>query len=90
MRKFLSVWVVFFTVSGGAQNVQEAFARIMDAQTRQPVSYATIRFKNTNKGLIANEDGSFILPKEFIDEDLTLMISTIVYDTQEVRTMEIS
>lgn len=68
----------------------EIRAQVIDHDSEQPISYATIRFKNTNQGLIANEDGGFLLPKEYIGDDFVLVVSSIGYGTAEIKTTDLS
>ena len=68
----------------------EIRAQVIDHDSEQPISYATIRFKNTNQGLIANEDGGFLLPKEYVGDEFVLVISSIGYGTAEIKTMDLS
>ena len=87
MRQTLLItFILYFSaIVVNAQTRQEAFARIMDAQTRQPVSYATIQFENSDNGIIANEDGDFRIPYELVEQNIGLIISSIGYTTVRLQ-----
>lgn len=53
--------------------------KVLDAETKTPVPFATIAFKQKNIGFNANVDGVFIIPNEYQKD--TLMISSVGYYT---------
>lgn len=44
---------------------QETLGRVIDTKTKEPIVFATIRIKNTNLGVIADEEGYFRLPYKY-------------------------
>ena len=59
-------------------------AVILEEGTDYPVSYATIRIKGTNQGVIADYDGTFRIPSEYRDTNTILLISSIGYKSKEI------
>lgn len=59
--------------------------KAIDSLTNEPISFATIRINNTNRGLIADEEGSFRLPLELQIQKDSLIISAIGYNTKSVN-----
>lgn len=56
-------------------------AVVTDQHSKEPIPYAYIRKKNTNRGAITNEDGFFQLNCSLTD---TLIISFVSYDKREL------
>lgn len=52
--------------------------KIIDSLTQQPLPYATISFKKSNKGNYSNEDGEFNFRSDFSKND-TIVISHVGY-----------
>ena len=70
---FLSQWIFAQTKVSG----------IVVDNTNQPVPYANVVFKNSNRGTVTNEDGRF-----YIESDQTyktLVVSFIGFETKEVN-----
>ncbi|MEK6153948.1 carboxypeptidase-like regulatory domain-containing protein [Flavobacteriaceae bacterium 3-367] len=65
---------------------QDAFVhgRLLDAQTEEPVVFATIRIKGKAIGVISNQDGGFRIPKRFEAEGDSLIISSMGYESRQV------
>lgn len=53
--------------------------RLTDADTGEPVVFATIRIKGQNKGVISNADGSFRIPDYLLEPATVLRISSMGY-----------
>ncbi|CAN5393448.1 hypothetical protein BH23BAC2_BH23BAC2_16190 [soil metagenome] len=66
---------------------QEIGAKILDAQSRQPVPYATIQY-GPNKGVITNDEGRFSLLDHKTKID-TIIISSMGYTTRKLHVKEI-
>ncbi|MEH6536531.1 MAG: carboxypeptidase-like regulatory domain-containing protein [Psychroserpens sp.] len=64
--------------------VEELFCKIIETGTDYPVPYATVQFKNSGKGVIANIDGDFRIPYQFKRSKDTLVISCLGYETKSV------
>ncbi|MDT0557279.1 carboxypeptidase-like regulatory domain-containing protein [Ichthyenterobacterium sp. W332] len=63
---------------------------IRDSETSEQISYATVRFKGTNRGLIADYNGQFRIPSSQINDIPVLLITSIGYESLEVITSEIT
>lgn len=72
------LFTLFFIVNSifiNAQNVIKA--EIIDNETAEAISFATIKFEDTNRGIIADYNGQFRLPTEKLDSISTLIITSI-------------
>jgi hypothetical protein len=58
--------------------------RLLDAQTQEPVPFATVRVKGNALGVISNMDGGFQIPQKFKDLGGFLVISCMGYETREI------
>ena len=56
----------------------EIQGRIIDAETKQPIPFATVMIKNTRKGAMADEHGKFLLDK-LCGKEYTLLCSCVGY-----------
>ncbi|WP_299362569.1 carboxypeptidase-like regulatory domain-containing protein [Winogradskyella sp.] len=83
MRLFcLSVLIALLSLfSSKAQEKDQLLIRVIASDTKQPISYATIRFGDTQKGVVANEGGDFKLPLDFKLDNKTIIISSIGFET---------
>ncbi|WP_299112983.1 carboxypeptidase-like regulatory domain-containing protein [uncultured Winogradskyella sp.] len=75
-----------------AQNSNEILCKVLDVESKYPVSYATIQFKGEQKGVIADEDGGFRLPIEYVTSNVFVTISSIGFETLtvDIRTLDVS
>ncbi len=73
----LSVWSTF-----GQQDFLRG--RLLDAQTQEPIPFATVRVKGYALGVISNSDGGFQIPQRFKDLGGDLAISCMGYETREI------
>ncbi|MFS4467273.1 carboxypeptidase-like regulatory domain-containing protein [Maribacter sp. 2210JD10-5] len=62
----------------------------MDAETLEPVVFATIRIKGKSLGVISNMDGSFKIPSFFKKEGDTLEISSMGYALTPIALLDVS
>lgn len=88
LKRLLSL--LFFTISffqTFSQN--EIKIELKDSETNQPVSYATVRFNGTNRGIIADYGGGIRIPFEVIDSIPNLLISSIGYKSINVSLKEL-
>lgn len=78
--KFLFMFLVFvmYSISISAQKIYTG--HVINKNTKQPVSYATIAFLKINKGTNANEIGYFTIDVNGNEND-TLAVSSIGYNT---------
>ncbi len=67
-----------------AQNNKEILCRIIDKESKVPISYATIRIKSKNNGLVANFNGDFRMPFRYVIQKDTIILSSIGYKSKEV------
>ena len=74
--------LVSFSASIRAQNTTEFINGILlDATTKEPIVFATVRVKGKALGVISNNDGSFQIPKAFQLKGQQLEISSMGYQT---------
>ncbi|MDH5474549.1 MAG: carboxypeptidase-like regulatory domain-containing protein [Cyclobacteriaceae bacterium] len=59
-----------------------AKGQILDANTEEPLPYATVQLKGTTIGVVADENGNFIL-QQICDEEFDIIISSVGYKTLE-------
>lgn len=59
---------------------------LLDAGTKEPVVFATIKLKNEGLGIISNLDGSFKIPRAFYGQGRFLEISSMGYETKNIET----
>ena len=85
-RFFLSLICLFFVVSVDAQDngIQKQDALILkgsllNKNTKQPLPYANVVVKRTNKGTITNEEGYFSLPISVEEEKDSLSFHYVGY-----------
>lgn len=63
--------------------------KLVDAKTKEPISFATIRIKNKSKGLISNADGGFKIPLDMQKISDTLVVSSIGYISRNILLSEL-
>ncbi len=70
----------------GVFSQEDEFIRgkLLDAQTGEPVIFATIRIKDKTVGVISNQDGGFRIPKKFKELGDVLIISSMGYEKKEI------
>jgi hypothetical protein len=85
--KFIHTLQLFFGFSllVFAQKSSDIVCKIIDTESKYPVSYATVRFENVQNGVIANEDGAFRLPANFDESTKLVIISSIGFETLRVQ-----
>lgn len=75
--------LAFVTSSSWGQATREIEGRILDAATREPVSYANVYNKTLQKGTITNDDGYFrVMTSDTRDSILIIFIG---YETQVIK-----
>lgn len=79
MKQFFIFILLYITLL--SLNAQVISSRVIDAETAQPLQYATIAIKNTGKGTITNEDGYFRL-NIARNNHQELVVSYIGYETK--------
>ncbi|WP_350287386.1 carboxypeptidase-like regulatory domain-containing protein [uncultured Croceitalea sp.] len=82
---FYVLLVFFFTFSGlSAQDGVYLKGVLKDADTREPVVFATVRIKGKALGVISNQDGGFLIPETLAQEGTVLQVSSMGYETKEI------
>ncbi|MBP0902758.1 carboxypeptidase-like regulatory domain-containing protein [Mariniflexile gromovii] len=85
MKNTLTTLLFFFSLSFIIAQESNFFSvKVVDSVSFEPISFATIRINNTNRGLIADEEGNFRLPQEHLTQNDTLIISSIGFKTNYV------
>ncbi|MBC2845629.1 carboxypeptidase-like regulatory domain-containing protein [Winogradskyella flava] len=81
----LTLFFSFFSISfASAQGNAHFVFKVFDAETKQAIPYATIRFEGRNTGLIANIDGDFKIPISYVENKDVILVSCIGYSTKRV------
>lgn len=62
---------------------------LLDSKSGAPVVFATIRLKEKAVGVISNQDGSFRLPRRFMNLGETLTISCLGYENRHIMLSEL-
>ncbi|AXT18685.1 hypothetical protein D7030_06380 [Flavobacteriaceae bacterium AU392] len=62
----------------------QILCKVIDYKTKTPLSFATIRVKNTSLGVIADDKGQFRVPYKYKQNNDTIIISSIGYKTKEI------
>lgn len=62
---------------------QEIIGQIIDAQTNEPIAFATVQFSNNN-GVVSNGEGFFNIPSDHLNPDSVLSISFMGYESQSL------
>ncbi|WP_422107247.1 carboxypeptidase-like regulatory domain-containing protein [Winogradskyella sp.] len=71
-----------------SQNSGQILAKVIDIETSEPVSYATIRIKDSNQGIIADYNGEFRIPLAY--RDAIILITSIGYEAKEILLNELN
>ncbi|WP_339339936.1 carboxypeptidase-like regulatory domain-containing protein [Croceitalea sp. MTPC6] len=59
--------------------------KLLDAKTKEPIVFATVRIQGKALGVISNLDGGFKIPIEFQLEGTVLEISSMGYETKNIQ-----
>lgn len=81
-RIFLVFLILSLTTLSGQSDLLKGI--LIDAQTIEPVAFATVRVKGRAVGVVSNPDGSFQIPKKFKVHGDTLEISSMGYENREI------
>ncbi|MBU2906023.1 carboxypeptidase-like regulatory domain-containing protein [Arenibacter algicola] len=84
IRLNIIAFLIFFCTVGHGQESEFVSGMLLDAETIEPISFASIRVKNRAVGVISNNDGSFRIPLKFRDLNDTLEITSMGYDSREI------
>ncbi len=80
--KFLFILFLLLPVFIWAQGI-EVSGNVVSAEDNMPLAGVTVQVKNTNKGVITDFDGNYVL--EDADENATLIFNFIGFKTQEIE-----
>jgi len=85
LQFLLLIFLFTFPLFAVAQTASCAYSikgRILDVDTREPIPYATIRVKDTEKYALTNEQGDFLIEGLCSDKNI-LIISCLGYTTSK-------
>jgi len=85
MKRYFSLllFILGATLSGNAQG--EIIAKVVDAETDKPLAYASVRFDDSNEGVLSDENGMFI-----IDSSVHIVeISYVGYSTNKITAISL-
>jgi len=80
--KFLFILFLLLPVCIWAQGI-EVSGNVVSVDDNMPLGGVTVQVQNTNKGVITDFDGNYVL--ENVDENATLIFSFIGFKTQEIQ-----
>lgn len=87
--KGLLIFLLFVTNILGtsviAQTKDYLQVALKDAASQEPISFATVRIKDSRQGLIADTEGEFRLPLGFQTMETILVITSIGYESIEIE-----
>ena len=63
--------------------------RVVDAENRESLPYATVLFQQASKGVYADRDGVFVIPNEYSSSD-TISISMIGYTPLDIKISDLT
>ncbi|MBC8768033.1 carboxypeptidase-like regulatory domain-containing protein [Arenibacter sp. BSSL-BM3] len=84
IRSNIIAFLILFCIVGHSQESDFVSGMLLDAETIEPISFASIRVKNRAVGVISNNDGSFRIPLKFRELNDTLEITSMGYDSREI------
>ena len=87
MRKIVLNFFLCIGLSLYGQNTESKFVQVIDQQTKEPVSFATVLIKNTTKGTISNRQGFFKVLESNSND--VIVVSCIGYKTKEFEREEL-
>ena len=77
------LFLFVFIMSSGAQTTNEMQFKLIDRETSEPISFATVMIKGTKKGVIADYNGEFRIPIQYYEAKNSIIISSIGFTTSE-------
>ena len=81
MKKFIFFFILIHISIG--LNAQIITGQVYDARTKEPLPFVSISIKNTTKGIISKEDGSFLISTN--NKDTELIFSSIGYFPKVIK-----
>ncbi len=86
MNKLYIIILLNFCFALNTQ-AQQLTSKIVDNQTNEPIPGATVRYQGTNKGVVSNNQGIFVIDKD--NTNTLLEISFIGYKTVTTTTNDV-
>lgn len=83
MKKLLFLYLLFFVIVNQFSQDRGLTFKILDSITKEPVSFATIILKKTNRATHADIDGVFKIPIKYYEKGI-LRISSIGFTSKEI------
>jgi len=95
MRKRLPTHLFFlllFLASNSvlSQQLEYITGKLIDAKTKEPIVFASIRIKDRALGIISNMDGGFKIPLKYKEYGNIIEISSMGYQTKEILIQDFS
>lgn len=81
--------LLLFSPSIFSQQQDYIRGKLLDAQTNEPVVFASVRIKGRALGVITNMDGSFRIPKSLKEYGDIIELSSMGYQTKEISITEL-
>jgi hypothetical protein len=79
----ITFFLIFcFSLISYSQEVEEVLFKVIESGSKYPVAYATVQFKISENGIIADEEGDFRVPYRYKALGDSLLISAIGYETK--------
>lgn len=90
--KYAFFWMIltWFSQIIIAQNSSEILCKLLDFESKYPISYATVKFEGAVNGVIADEEGGFRLPIDVASKYKRILISSIGFETLSVEISALS
>lgn len=82
--KGLILFLLVFSSFLFAQNQEFIAGKLIDANTQEPIAFASIRIKDRALGIISNTDGSFKIPVKYKEYGDIIEISSMGYQSKEL------
>lgn len=84
----LSLYLLLTCGFSFAQDQEFFTGQLVDANSEEPVVFASIRIKDRALGVISNSDGSFRIPMKYKEYGDIIEISSMGYQTKEISITE--
>lgn len=95
MQKQLSIIICSLLVSlvfgtSLAQEREYILGKVIDAETKEPLAFVSIRIKDRALGIISNTDGSFKIPIKYKEYGDIIEISSMGYQKKEILLIDLA
>ena len=82
MKKSLLFFLFFLLISANVLFAQTKVSGIVLDKTNQPIPFANVVFKDSNEGVVSNEDGRFYI--ESAKSYTAIIISSVGFSEKEI------